>query len=465
MDAPEDAALVTCSVRFRLTDSEDHHAGAVLAEGTGEARLFADELQIWPEFAEPVMFLYRDMAHVLDANYIIKVRLTSGESLELSQMGYRYEDLVRELRKLRSELMLKDMLMSESLLKDETSRQLPGFRGSFGIRSAAEREECEIRMYQPGLVIIPKSSDPIRIPYSEISSIQAENFTLSVLTEGGRSYAFMQLGRDFEPLTRNLSRALKELAARSQALCKELFPLAQSKDVWAVARLMKEGRAARRRDIDAVSTALWPQFEKRMESLGLLDSYLYLSALARRDRVSFGFKRGLASQFEGDYIWFLAPIGEGRGKPGNAIAMESATAEGGAKATYFFRFMSRASYRTATEEQCLEAMDQAIAQVNHSMIDVNFRREPIYLPDERLLEPRYVRYFHAVRLLPSLRVLRESFIGRVMHVSEDQWKRDVKALLSFNVETSDDSVKWKRAASASGEDDADALERAEDDSE
>ena len=110
-------------------------------------------------------------------------------------------------------------------------------------------------------------------------------------------------------------------------------------------------------------------------------------------------------------------------------------------------------------------MDQAIGQVNHSMIDVNFRREPIYLPDERLLEPRYVRYFHAVRLLPSLRVLRESFIGRVMHVSEDQWKRDVKALLSFNVETSDDSVKWKRAASASGEDDADALERAEDDSE
>ena len=160
--------------------------------------------------------------------------------------------------------------------------------------------------------------------------------------------------------------------------------------------------------------------------------------------MAIGFKRGLSSQFKDEYIWFLAPIGEGMGKSGNAIAMESASPEGSAKATYFFRIMSRSEYRSAPEKEVLPAIDRAITLVNRSMIDVNFRREPIYLPDERLLEPSYVRYFHSVKLLPSLRALRSAFIGRVMHVSEEQWKRDVQDLLAFNAGDRDDNAKWRR---------------------
>ena len=76
------------------------------------------------------------------------------------------------------------------------------------------------------------------------------------------------------------------------------------------------------------------------------------------------------------------------------------------------------------------------------MMDINFRREPIYLPDERLEEPRYFRYKFAVQKLPSLQILRNSFIGRVIHISEEQWKRDVMDLLRFNVSSQDDSARW-----------------------
>jgi hypothetical protein len=78
------------------------------------------------------------------------------------------------------------------------------------------------------------------------------------------------------------------------------------------------------------------------------------------------------------------------------------------------------------------------------MLDINFRREPIYLSDEKLKDPQYIRYRFAVQNLPSLQTLRDLFIGRVIHSTFEQWKTDVMDLLRFNIESSEDSEKWER---------------------
>lgn len=68
------------------------------------------------------------------------------------------------------------------------------------------------------------------------------------------------------------------------------------------------------------------------------------------------------------------------------------------------------------------------------------------MPDERLDEPKYLKYKFAVLRSPSLRILRTRFIGRVIHSSPEQWKKDVTDLLKFNVSAKDDSVRWKKEA-------------------
>jgi hypothetical protein len=78
------------------------------------------------------------------------------------------------------------------------------------------------------------------------------------------------------------------------------------------------------------------------------------------------------------------------------------------------------------------------------MIDINFRREPIYLPEDRLDNPKYVQYRFAVVKMPSLKTLRTLFIGRIIHSSFDQWKSDVTSLLDFNNKSKDDNEKWKK---------------------
>jgi hypothetical protein len=78
------------------------------------------------------------------------------------------------------------------------------------------------------------------------------------------------------------------------------------------------------------------------------------------------------------------------------------------------------------------------------MLDINFRREPVHVPDEKLDEADYVGYKIALQRVPSLRLLRDLYIGRVAHASQEQWKNDVLELLKFNVAARDGLAKWKK---------------------
>jgi hypothetical protein len=152
-------------------------------------------------------------------------------------------------------------------------------------------------------------------------------------------------------------------------------------------------------------------------------------------------------ELTGDYIWFLVPIfSANQTQPGNAIAMEATSTEGSGRATYFFEIVSRASYASAkTIEDLQKETDLAIRRINRCMSIINFRREPIYLPEDRLASPENIKYRYAVAKIPALQELRGLFVGRVAHYSPEQWQRDVLDLLKFNVENPDD-IKWQKSA-------------------
>jgi len=186
--------------------------------------------------------------------------------------------------------------------------------------------------------------------------------------------------------------------------------------------------------------------------MGLNEYYSFLKGLARQEEISIGFKRGLMGDLTGEYIWFLMPIyGNAQKEYGNAVAMEAAETTGEettGKATYFFRITSRKDYPTCgTIERLDEITDKLLKKINRCMIDINFRREPVYLPNEKLEEPAYYRYNVAAQKLPSLRLLRDLYIGRVIHASPEQWKTDVMDLLRFNVNAQMDNEKWTKSTS------------------
>jgi hypothetical protein len=101
------------------------------------------------------------------------------------------------------------------------------------------------------------------------------------------------------------------------------------------------------------------------------------------------------------FFWFFFPIA---GK--DLVAWEATTGTG--RATYFFRG------------------NVPVERLTRGLALVNFRREPVYLPDDSLeQQPRYHRYAIGARKLPDLRELRAAYVGRAIHSTIEEWTAQV----------------------------------------
>jgi hypothetical protein len=415
---------------------------ATPTEGEGKGQITKEQLLILPKFSAPLPFPLRGILSHDAKDYRITIALPDGQ-LALWGLGLSFEDFIRNLVGQRNQLILKDMLMEEKLNK-------PVARGAFAFSTqsgdAAQAGDCELRLYETALVIMPDRSDLIRIPYSDIESAVPENYRLTISTEYGERVTLSQFGRLFDPFTKGLSEANAELQKKVLDTLKGLLPSADAAQLRTLAGLMKEGRAAGRSAIEAVSPSAWAQLEKEIAAVGISREYEFLRDLTRGDQAWIGVKRGLMGDMTGQYIWFLIPIiGKDPAAPGNAIAMEASSKEGTSRATYFFRIARRKEYRAKSADELGQDCERLIKTINRALIEINFRREPIYLPEEKLLEPAYQRYLFSISRLPSLRTLRSLFIGRVAHSTPEQWERDVVSLLTFNTTSGDDAEKWSKA--------------------
>jgi len=89
-------------------------------------------------------------------------------------------------------------------------------------------------------------------------------------------------------------------------------------------------------------------------------------------------------------------------------------------------------------------LDRFVKSINSAMIQINFRREPIYLSENQLQSTEYTQYRFAIAKIPALGILRNLFVGRVIHSSLEQWKADAASLLAFNNKSLDDKEKWTK---------------------
>lgn len=432
MDQKELKIVMECPLKYILQDAD--RSGQ--AEGEATARLTEDALEIKPKLGESLLISLRDIHSLAGADYKLNLLLSSGETLLLYHLGYRFEDFVRSLSGLRNEQMLKDLLMEESVRR-------AGLNGMCSYSDSSGQRifegKCEVRLYETALVILPENNDPLRIPYSFIDKAREQDYALDLETEFGENLVLSRLGRDFEPLVQSLSGVMNELTLKVQKLLKDLLPEADPALIRQAARLMKEGKAVPRYKLEEISPWLWTELERRLTPANIRPEYDFLSSIACRSKISIGVKQGLLGDLTGLYTWFLIPIySTDHSKPGNAVAMEAVSGEGG-KATYFFRLTGRKEYRQTDDIEVLhQAADTLITRLNRCMLTVNFRREPVYLPEQRLNDPPYIKYKTAIRKIPALQELRKHFIGRVFHKTPEQWEQDVLDLLKFNVSAETD---------------------------
>ncbi len=420
-----------------------------LEKENGSASAFLDEenLTITPQSRMPFLISYRNITAINPQEFAVELDIGSNSKLLLSKFGRLFDPFYKNLVTFRNEIILQDLLMYESLRQS-------GYEADVTFIVDAEQEtflqRCELRLYETALVVLPESGELLRIPYSEIIDIKEENHTLELRTDFDEHLILSKMGRQYEPFMRELNAAADDLTLKVQAMLKELMPLQNPLVIRQTAGLLKEGKAVKRGDLEAMIPGMWSELEKKLEIVGIKSEFDFLWPYSAKDRVAIGIKRGLMGDLTGEYIWFLMPIyaiedHAGKNIGGNAIAVEAGSTENSGKATYFFRITGRNLYRELGSPESLDPdADKFIKEYNRCMVLINFRREPIYLTDEQLNEPRYEKYKYAVNKIPALQLLRKNFIGRVFHHSPQQWSEDVLSLLKYNVECKDDDSKWSK---------------------
>ena len=429
------------STILRYKGSYELAAGQQEVSSGTDARLDldAETLTVLGDYGDIWVVPLRQIVRLGRADYRVNLELQSGEMLSLFHLGFHYDGFWRDLTRLRNELIITDSLMRETI-------DFPGVEAHFWIDrdGLVEEGECEARLYETALALMTEEDGVMRIPYGLIAGVAEDDYTLVVKTEQGDTVRLSAMGRNTDPFRLRLSGALNRITERTADFLRELCPDLSPVTVRQLANLLRDGRLAYRGDLEAISPGLWTRLEERLGEFGCRAELEYLASLSSSEDLFIGMKRGLMGDLTGEYMWFLVPILAAPGEPGNAMAMEVAAREGGGRATYFFRIANREEYPDLDPDELASRARDVAAEINHCMLLTNFRREPIYLPEDRLAEPRYARYVYAVHSLRPLQVLRHLFVGRVIHRSYDQWTRDVGELLTFNVTTEDPSARWQR---------------------
>lgn len=219
MNEKNTGPVMEISLSYSLCDRE----GKEIESAKAQVRLDEEKLSIHAESGSPISFPFREVLKVDPGDYQITLSLTSDEKLTLSKLGYSYEDFLRSLCRVRNELLLKDMLMHESLKKSGVPAEFI-YLDEKG--DEQQKDRCELRLYETALVIIPEKNEMTRIPFSDVDNIKEEDHRIAITMESGAKLILSKMGRQFQSFKDTFSGLINELSLKVQSSLKELLPAA-----------------------------------------------------------------------------------------------------------------------------------------------------------------------------------------------------------------------------------------------
>jgi hypothetical protein len=484
-----------------------------IAEGEALILVNNEEIIISQQFKEPYIIKLIDILEINPADYKVILPINPNGKLIISELGYEFENFNRILKDARNEILAEYLLMEEKVIRKNIKAE---FSYSEAGGTTVQSGNCNIIIYETGISILPENGRLVRMAYCEITDVSEGDYKIIISSESGQKMELSKMGYEFDSFRKAFSDTINTLDMFAQNLIMELDPSLDTLTVRSLARLLRDGKAAMKKDIEKYSLQVWKSLEKKIEKAGVMPEYNYLKSISKENQIAIGLKQGLMGSLTSDYIWFLMPVyGTDPKKPGNTIAMEAvpveqekkengkniqaagvndiakmakdlqknmmanleagkemlmnagktketadavettaaaedqkteSDGESAGKATYFFKILNRSDYSNPANLANLEPeIDRLIKKINKAMISINFRREPIYIEDDDLYDPKNAKYRFAISKISELRDLREKFIGRVIHLNFKSWKASIEELLKFNVTSTEEKERFKKS--------------------
>jgi len=475
---PEDRlrlAMPTFSGKFQYLNSD----GSAQQAGPCRVSFEAETLTLTPASGAPLALDFGDIDVFLPGEYELTLTLYTSKKILLNQFGKTFQNLCHDLLEAYVKRLLQCLLL-------EDLEEITRFDGTVRLQSATRTfaSPAEIRLYKSNLAVLPTQATGLQWRFADINAVNFDAATWTVTADSGdQRMAFTKLAKRTEEFRERLTTAMDEMAQKGSETVHGIFPFLNPDQLQQAAALMKEGRAAslaRLRSIhpqtepalttNVVDAKLKPYFDALLAHVPMGNYYAGFKLLRQSEDQPEKAEETPPGKDEGGspldaaeagtddapdasaepnteanstedgtdddtppiLHWFFLPLAAKPSAkyPGNLVAWEATSRSG--RATYFFRLVppeQAAQLQDASKSAAI--IEAAIGQLNRAIVMLNFRREPIYLPDDSLaIQPRFRRYAIACRKLPELVRLRSSFLGRAIHTTPDAWQKQFESYLA-----------------------------------
>jgi len=400
----------------------------VLKEGDCQIAFAKDGLFVVPKEGKEFYLYYSDIDRINNLDNEVNLSIYDGTRYAFYYFGAYYDQFVHNLTSKRNYQMQKNLLMLDVDYQKE-------FQAAFEFIDSEGKiikdDKAKVILYRNSLVVIPQKEDFFNVNYCDIEKMEFEpaTFSLNISLDLKERLILRMMGGRFEEFKADIERLIKEMYQRNTKMLKEYLP--KEIEEWIViqlARALKQGKATRKSDIEAISPNLWkvlqstifkrPGEEKSEEpDKERKAAFNYLSSLAGPENTYIGIRESFTSSDEElkPIFWFLVAFPKK-----NVIASEVTNEKG--HATYFFKIKKEKS-------PLPEEVERRVKEINRSMQTLNFRKDVIRASDEEIQSEKFARYRVALRKLPYLNRIRKDFVGRVVHISEESWEKGVRDIL------------------------------------
>ncbi|HWQ53294.1 MAG TPA: hypothetical protein VN442_06390 [Bryobacteraceae bacterium] len=420
-------------------------SGGCLSQGPCRLSFDPETCIVTPEAGAALAFDLGDIDRVVPGELDLALTLYTGRVLELRGFGKVFAAMSDGLLAAWRDRIVRCLLLEDL---EESTR----FSGAAAL-SGKQPQRAQIRLYGSNLAVIPETGAPLNWRLGDVDSVRFDEASYSVaINSGSEQLVVSKLARKTDEFVGMVQDALDTLRTQAAAELHKLFPFLGPDPLERLLTVMPEGRSVRLAELAAIHPKLSAAFLARAVDGPLKPYFEALRSGVEGDSLMAGFKflreedaqaaeaeapeaeaaeepetapqeepeapEGEEEERQPVLFWFLFPMAK------NVVAWEAGTGSG--RATYFFRLVARGQEASLQNPAVVEA---AVASITRGLALVNFRREPVYLPDSSLEEqPRYRRYAIACRKLPELRELRARMLGRAIHSSLDAWRAQVKSI-------------------------------------
>jgi hypothetical protein len=391
------------SGKFQYLDE----SGAALGQGPCQVTFDQENCIVTPAGGTPLAFDLGDFDRAAPGEWELEFTAYTGRRLVLRQFGAAFGNMAGELLAAWRDRTVRCLLLEDL---DEVGRYTGTANGA----------PAEIRIFKSNLAILPQAGAPMQWRLAEVDTCKFDSAAYQIVLESaGERLVLAKLAKKTDECFGGLRDAIDALHTHAASALHELFPFLNADALVRLQQAMPEGRSCAETRLAAIHPNLPAAIMEHAIDSGLRPYFDALRAQANGP-LQVGFKFTFTDEADaGDeapaeeqpplFFWYFFPL------PNRLAAWEATTGTG--RATYFFR----------TEG----AVDAAIANLTRGLALINFRREPVYLPDASLdQQQRFHRYAIGARKLADLRKLRAAFAGRAIHSSLENHSAQVSAILS-----------------------------------